>query len=185
MSESQTNGQAPESEIQEAQASVQAEIATLKDQVLRAHAEMENVRKRAERERDEGARYSIAAFARDMVAIADNLRRAIDAVDPAARENDPALRALFDGVELTERTLEAALERHGVKRLDPKGRKFDPNLHQAMFEVPNSGEADGTVVQVIEQGYMIGERLLRPALVGVAKGGGAGVSPGAQVDERA
>ncbi len=145
------------------------QIAELKDQVLRARAETENVRRRAAREKEDASRYAMANFARDMLGVSDNMHRALDAVPEDARGGDDAMGSLWQGVEMTERELLAALERHGIKRLDPVGEKFDHNLHQAMFEVPGADAEPGTVVQVVQAGYVIGERLLRPAMVGVAK----------------
>ena len=148
------------------------EVADAKDRMLRTLAEMENLRKRTAREVSDARTYGISGFARDVLDIADNLQRALDAVSAEARAAaDPELKALIEGVELTERSLHNALEKHGVKRFDPAGEKFDPNVHQAMYEVPDSSIPVGTVAQVIQAGYMIGERVLRPALVGVAKGG--------------
>ena len=153
-------------------ARLQAENAELKDRSLRVLAEMENLRRRTEREVRDASQYAIAAFARDMLTVGDNLRRALEALGPDAREGaDPAVKTLLDGVELTERELLKALEKHGVRRLSPQGERFDPNLHQAMFELPDPSVPNGTVVQVMQDGYVIGERVLRPALVGVAKGG--------------
>lgn len=144
----------------------------LKDQALRLAAEMENLRKRTARDVVEARSYSIAGFARDMLNVSDNLRRALDAVPTEAREKGEAgLNALVEGVEMTERAMLSALERHGVKQIDPKGERFDPHFHQAMFEVPDPSQPENTVVQVVQQGYVIGERVLRPAMVGVAKGG--------------
>jgi molecular chaperone GrpE len=157
--------------IESAQA-LAAEAAELKDRLLRTLADMENLRRRTEREVAEARAYGIAAFARDMLAVADNLRRALDAIAGEERASfPPAAIAFIEGVELTERELLKALEKNGVKRFDPLGEKFDPNLHQAMFEVPDPSSPAGTVVQVVQAGFMIGERVLRPALVGVAKGG--------------
>ena len=151
---------------------LEAQVAELKDKYLRAYAEAENTRRRAERDVADARAYSIAGFARDMLAVADNLGRALEAVDPAAREAaEGTLRALLDGVDLTGRELLKALEKHGVKKLEPIGQKFDPNFHQAMFEIPDDTVPAGTVVQVVQPGYGIGDRVLRPALVGVAKGG--------------
>jgi molecular chaperone GrpE len=148
------------------------EVADAKDRMLRTLAEMENLRKRTAREVSDARTYGISGFARDVLDIVDNLQRALDAVPAEARAAaDPGLKALIEGVELTERSLHNALEKHGVKRFDPAGEKFDPNVHQAMYEVPDSSIPVGTVAQVIQAGYMIGERILRPALVGVAKGG--------------
>ncbi|MFZ5791473.1 MAG: nucleotide exchange factor GrpE [Pseudomonadota bacterium] len=146
-----------------------AEIARLKDQLLRALAETENVRRRAQREREDVQRFAISNFAKDLLAVADNLGRALAAIPADALESDPALKNLFDGVSATERQLLGTFERHGIKRIDPMGEKFDSNLHQAMFEVPGSGQPPGTIVQVLQPGYLIQERLLRAALVGVAK----------------
>jgi len=153
-------------------AQLEAEKTDLKEKLLRTLADMENLRRRTEREVADARTYAVSNFARDMLNVADNFQRAIDSVPAEAREaGDPALKALVEGVELTEREMLKTLERYGVKRLDPEGQKFDPNLHQAMFEVPNPDVPSGTVVQVVQTGYVIGDRVLRPALVGVAKGG--------------
>ncbi len=146
--------------------------AELKDKLLRTLAEMENLRKRTEREVAEARLYGVASFARDLLGVADNMRRALDAVSPQLRASAEAgVRALIDGVELTERELLKALEKNGVRQFTPRGEKFDPNLHQAMFEVPDPSVPAGSIVEVVQPGYMIGERVLRPALVGVSKGG--------------
>jgi molecular chaperone GrpE len=155
------------------------EAADARDRMLRTLAEMENLRKRTSREVSDARTYGITGFARDVLDIADNLQRALDAVPAEARETaDPGLKALIEGVELTERSLLNTLEKNGVKKFDPAGGKFDPNFQQAMFEVPDPSVPSGTVVQVMQAGYMIGERVLRPALVGVSKGG-AKASPAA------
>lgn len=151
-------------------AALEAEAAELKDRVLRTIAEMENLRRRTEREVADARQYAIAAFARDMLTAGDNLARAIEAVPEEARSSSEALTALIDGVEMTERDLVNSLERHGVRKLDPLGQKFDPHLHQAVFEVPTSEQPAGTVMQVMQSGYVIGDRVLRPAMVSVAKG---------------
>jgi len=151
---------------------LQKEAADARDKVLRTLAEMENLRKRTAREVSDARAYGITGFARDVLEIADNLQRALDAVPAEDKANaDPGLKALIEGVELTERSLLNALEKHGVKKFDPSGEKFDPNFQQAMYEVPDASVPAGTVVHVVQAGYMIGERVLRPALVGVAKGG--------------
>lgn len=148
------------------------EAAEARDRWMRTLAEMENLRRRTEREVADARTYGIANFARDILAVADNMDRALKALDDELREKaDAAVKGLLDGVELTERELHKVLEKHGVKRLEPAGEKFDPNFHQAMFEVPDPSVPAGTVVQVVQAGYMIGDRVLRPALVGVAKGG--------------
>jgi molecular chaperone GrpE len=157
-------------------------IAELKDQNLRALAETENVRRRVQRDRDESLKFATTGLAKDLLPVADNLRRAIDAIPKDALEKDEALRSFATGVEMTERLLLAALERHQIKRIEALGQKFDSNLHQAMFEVPGTSQPAGTVVQVLEAGYTISDRLLRPALVGIAKaeaapfGGSGGIS---------
>jgi molecular chaperone GrpE len=146
--------------------------AELKDRLLRTLAEMENLRKRTEREVTDARLYGVASFARDILGVADNMRRALDAVSPELRASaEPGVKALIDGVELTERELLKALEKNGVRQFSPRGEKFDPNVHQAMFEVPNPSVPAGSVVEVVAPGYMIGERVLRPAMVGVSKGG--------------
>src|SRR4030081_691937 len=151
------------------------EAAESRDKMLRTLAEMENLRKRTAREVSDARTYSISGFARDVLDIADNLQRALDAVPAEARAAaDPGLKALIEGVELTERSLHNALEKNGVRKFDPAGEKFDPNVHQAMYEVPDPSVPAGTIAQVIQSGYMIGDSVLRPALAGVAKGGGTG-----------
>lgn len=148
------------------------EAADYKDKLLRSLAEMENLRKRTERQVADAREYGIAAFARDILAVADNMERALGALDADLREKaDAGTKALLDGVELTERELLKVLEKHGVKKFEPLDEKFDPNLHQAMYEMPDTSRPAGTVGRVIQPGYMIGERVLRPALVAVAKGG--------------
>jgi len=148
------------------------ELAEIKDRLLRTLAEMENLRKRTEREVTDARLYGVASFARDVLGVADNIRRALDAVPAEARAHANAgMKALVDGVELTERELLKALEKNGVRQFTPHGEKFDPNVHQAMFEVPDPSVPAGSIVQVVQPGYMIGERVLRPAMVGVSKGG--------------
>ncbi|MBR0737174.1 nucleotide exchange factor GrpE [Bradyrhizobium liaoningense] len=162
---------------------LQKEAAEARDRMLRTLAEMENLRKRTAKEVADSKLYGVTGFARDVLDIADNLQRALDAVPAEARAAaDPGLIALIEGVELTERSLLNALEKHGVKKFDPQGQKFDPNFQQAMFEVPDASVPSGTVVQVVQAGYTIGERVLRPALVGVAKGG-AKAAPAANNNE--
>lgn len=148
------------------------EVAELRDKMLRTLADMENLRKRTTREVADARAYGISGFARDVLDIADNLQRALDAVPADTRAAaDPGVKSLIEGVELTERSLLNTLEKNGVKKFDPSGEKFDPNFQQAMYEVPDPSVPAGTVVQVVQAGYMIGERVLRPALVAVAKGG--------------
>jgi molecular chaperone GrpE len=148
------------------------ENAGLKDRLLRALAEMENLRRRTDREVADAKTYGVTSFARDMLGVADNLRRALDHLPAAARESaDAATKSLIEGVEVTERDFLSRLTRHGVKKLEPLGERFDPNLHEALFEVPDESVPAGTVAQVVESGYTIGDRVLRPAKVGVSKGG--------------
>jgi molecular chaperone GrpE len=164
-------------------AALEAEKADLKDKLLRLMADMENLRRRTAREIADARSYGMTNFARDMLNVADNVRRAIESVPDEERASaEGAYKGLIDGIDLTERDLLVTLERHGVKRLDPQGQKFDPNIHQAMFEVPNPDVPTGTVVQVVQSGYVIGERVLRPALVGVAKGGPKAANAGSETD---
>src|SRR6201995_2528984 len=144
----------------------------LRDRLLRTLADMENLRKRTDREVADSRLYGVTSFARDILGVADNMRRALDAVGPELRASaENGVKALIDGVELTERELLKALEKNGMRQFSPQGEKFDPNVHQAMFEVPNPTVPAGSVVEVVAPGYMIGERVLRPAMVGVSKGG--------------
>jgi molecular chaperone GrpE len=155
-----------------ASTSLDRELADYKDRLLRTLADMENMRKRTEREVADSRVYGISAFARDILGVADNMHRAMQALDDELRAKaDDQLKALLDGVELTERELMNVLEKHGVKRIEPLNQKFDPNRHQAMFEVEDASVPSGTVIQVMQAGYLIGERVLRPALVAVSKGG--------------
>lgn len=156
----------------EALAKLIAERDEMKDRLLRTLAEMENLRRRTEREVADARSYAVTNFARDILNVADNIGRAIGSVPAEAREHaEGALKGLLDGIELTDRDLAKTLERHGVKVVEPKGQRFDPHRHQAMFEVPDADVPNGTVVQVVQNGYVIGDRVLRPALVGVSKGG--------------
>ena len=166
-------------------AEMQSEIERLQDERIRALAEMDNVRKRAEKQVMDERQYGASKFARDLLSVADNLRRAIDA--SAAQRGEPGVDAILTGVELTERELLSALEKNGVKRIEAKGAKFDPNFHQAMAEVPGTGQPHGTVVEVIQPGYTIADRLLRAAMVVVAKGEAAPPSapPGQAFDTKA
>lgn len=159
----------PEVDPVEALASENAE---LKDRLLRVHAEMENLRKRTERDVADTRSYAIAGFARDMLTATDALSRALMVIPAETRESaDGSLKSLIDGIELADREMQRLLAKHGVKPIEAAGQKFDPHKHQAMFEVPNPNVPEGTVVQVVQEGFAIGERVLRPAMVGVAKGG--------------
>ncbi len=151
-------------------AAIEAELADTRDHLLRALADTENIRRRYQRERDDAQKYAISGFAKDLLSAVDNLRRALDAM-PEAEITDPRTRSLLDGVAATERELLAAFERHGLTRIDPKGERFDHNFHQAIFEAERPGVATGTVIEVLQPGYVLHDRLLRPAMVAVAKGG--------------
>ena len=148
-----------------------AEAAELKDKLLRAHAEVENIRKRSEREKEETAKYAVSRFARDIVNVGDNFQRAIYAVPAGAAEKDAALKSFLDGVTMTERELLNVLERYGIKRVQPTNEPFNPHLHQAVMEIQRTDVPAGTVVQVFQAGFTIEDRVLRPAMVAVAKGG--------------
>lgn len=153
---------------------LQSQIADLTNRLLRSHADLDNLRKRAEREKQDTARYAISSFAKDTVSLVDNFERAVQAVDAAAVEQDPHLKALLEGVTMTEREFLNVLERHGVRRVTPKGDAFDPRLHQAVMERQDASVPNGTVVEVFQSGYTIEDRCLRPAMVVVARGGGKG-----------
>src|SRR5438477_5227958 len=176
-SESSTNSladQRPADAKEDPMVALAREAADYRDKLLRSLAEMENLRKRTERQVADARDYGIASFARDILAVADNMERALGALDAELREKaDAGTKALLDGVELTERELLKVLEKHGVKKFEPLGEKFDPNLHQAMHEVSDPALPPGSVAQVVQAGYKIGERVLRPALVAVSKGGAA------------
>ncbi|MBO0661197.1 nucleotide exchange factor GrpE [Jiella sp. CQZ9-1] len=153
-------------------AALEAENADVKDRLLRLAADMENLRRRTEREIKDARTYAISGFAREMLSVADNLSRALDAVPEEHRADESSgLKALIEGVEMTEKGLLGSLEKQGVRKLEPEGQRFDPNFHQAMFEIPNTEVPNGTVLQVVQAGYAIGDRVLRPAMVGVSKGG--------------
>lgn len=194
MSQEPQNEQTPEAAPAEAAASepaadsriaeLEAEITKLKNDVLYAKAETENVRRRLEQQAEDRAKYAVSNIAKDVLSVADNLRRALDAVPPTAREGNDIANTLTVGVEMTERELLSTFERYGIRAVPAHGTRFDPNLHQAMMEVEDTTQPEGTVVMVMQQGYQIHDRLLRPALVGVSKGGPK-TSPGEQVDTSA
>ncbi|MBA3042634.1 MAG: nucleotide exchange factor GrpE [Alphaproteobacteria bacterium] len=164
---------------------LKAENAELRDRFLRLAAEMDNLRRRTERELKDAKTYAVTGFARDMLAVSDNLRRALEALPEEARAAaDAGLSALVEGVEMTERGMLSTLERHGVRKIEAEGQKFDPNFHQAMFEIPNPDVPNNTVVQVVQAGYAIGDRVLRPAMVGVAKGGPKAEANGEAADAK-
>ena len=165
---------------------LRAEVADMRDRLLRALADAENTRRRAEREKQDTSQYAVTKFARDMLQIGDNFARALAAAPQALRDAaDPQLKAVLDGVEATERQLLAALERYGVKQIDTSDGRFDPNFHQAIAEVPGGDKPPGSIVDVVQAGYTIGERLLRPAMVTVAKRGDAPAASGNGIDTKA
>jgi molecular chaperone GrpE len=162
---------------------LRTEAEAQRDRALRALAEVENVRKRLERERDEARIYSVTRFARDFLTVADNLSRALAAIPADSRAKaDDSVKAVLDGVEATERELKAALARHGVKPIEAEGQRFDPHMHQAIAEVPAKDVEPGTVINVVQSGYTIGDRLLRPAMVTIAKPEGARAEGSAKPD---
>ena len=186
--ESQPNG--GENGASEVEA-LRAEAADLKDRLLRSLADAENLRRRSEREKLDASQYAVTKFARDMLSVADNLKRALDAYPAEARASaTPQVKAVIEGVEATERHLQSTLERHGIKLIDTNGARFDPNLHQAIAEVPADGKPPGSIVNVVQTGYLIADRLLRPAMVTVARSGSDGSSsppgntPGSTVDTK-
>ncbi|MBI1211495.1 MAG: nucleotide exchange factor GrpE [Alphaproteobacteria bacterium] len=165
-----------------------SEIAELKERYLRAAAETENVRKRAEREKNEVAQFAFQRFARDLLTVIDNFNRALDSVKPEARTSlPPAMGAVVEGIEATQRELLSIFERHGIKKIEAKGQRFNPNLHQAIAEMPSTEYAAGMVIDVAQTGYTLGERLLRPSMVMVSSGPGSAKNsaPGANVDTSA
>ncbi len=179
-------------------ATLEAQAADLKDQLLRALAETENLRQRSRREREDGVRYAPGPLAKDMIEVADNLNRALEAVPAEAVEADEHLKNLITGVQMTEKSLQSVFERHNIRRIDPLGERLDPHAHEAIFEVPDLSQPAGTIVQVVRAGYRLHDRLLRAAQVGVAKGGpapgakpngaqanGADNEPGSRVDTKA
>ena len=162
----------------------QAELAQVKDQMLRALAEAENVRRRTQKELHDTRKYAVAIFAKEMLGVADNFRRALEAVPQNAAQNE-ALKNLMAGIEATERQLLASFERFGIKKIEPLGELFDPNFHRVMMEMDDPDQPAGTVIQVLQPGYMIQDRLLREALVGVAKGGPVAGPAATKVDRSA
>jgi molecular chaperone GrpE len=160
--------EAVEPSAEERLAALEAELAEQKGQLLRALAETENVRRRAQRERDDSFKYAVAGFAKELLSVADNLRRALDSL-PESEVRDERTRGLLAGVAATERELLSVFERHGIQRIDPDGERFDHNLHQAIFEAERPGKPGGTIIEVLQPGYVLHDRLLRPAMVGVAK----------------
>ena len=182
--EVKTDEAAPETAGPDPVEVLRAENSELRDRVLRSAAEMENLRKRTEREVSDTRSYAIAGFARDMLTATDSLSRALMVLPAEARDSaDPTVKSLIDGIEMTEREMQRLLAKHGVKPIEAEGQKFDPHKHQAMFEVPDPSRPEGTVVQVVQAGFAIGDRVLRPAMVGVAKGGSSHAAAADAVDK--
>jgi molecular chaperone GrpE len=184
-----TAAPSPEPTLEAAERAIEAEMARLsaeamdfKDKLLRTLADMENLRRRTEREVKDARDYALTSFARDLLSVTDNFERALGAAPAELKENETA-KAFIDGVDLTGRELAKVLEKHGIRKVEPHGQKFDPNLHQAMFEIPNTEVPNGTVLQVLQAGFTIADRVLRPALVGVSKGGPKVVAEAAGVDK--
>ena len=175
--ESEAEEPSPKTRIVE----LEAELAEQKDRLLRALAETENVRRRGQREREDASKYAVAGFAKDLLSAADNLRRALDSL-PEAEVKDDRTRSMLAGIAATERELLSIFERHGMRRIDPKGERFDHNFHQAIFEAERPDQPSGIVVEVLQPGYVLHERLLRPAMVGVAKGGRKPAEPSDPAD---
>jgi molecular chaperone GrpE len=159
------------------------EAAEAKDKMLRALADAENTRRRAERDRADAHKFAVTGFARDMLSVSGNLRRALEAIPADQRNNNEQLKTIYEGVEATERELLRVFERNGITKIEPLNQKFDPNQHEVIFEIPSADKEAGTVLQVVEPGYMIHERLLRPARVGVAKNDGAPAA-GSKIDQQ-
>ena len=160
------------------------EAAESKDKMLRALADAENTRRRAERDRTDASKFAVTGFARDMLSVSDNLRRALNAIPAEQRNSNEQLKTIYEGVEATERELLRIFEKNGIVKVDPLNQKFDPNLHEVIFEIPSADKEAGTILQVVEPGYLIQERLLRPARVGVAKNDGSVVGAGSTIDQQ-
>jgi molecular chaperone GrpE len=165
---------------------LQTELDKTKDQMLRAMAEAENARKRAVKERDDASRYAVSNFAKEMLTVADNLRRALEAVPPDLLASEPRVKNLVDGIEATQREMLKTFEQNGIRKIDPMDELFNANFHEVLFESPGTGKPPGTVVQVVDTGYILHDRLLRPARVAVAKNEGQGNgTPGSNIDTQA
>jgi len=158
------------------------QAAEAQDKMLRALADAENTRRRAERDRTDSAKFSVTAFARDLLTVSDNLRRALNAIPSDHRDANEQLNTIYEGVEATERELLRVFEKNSISKIEPLNQKFDPNLHEVIFEIPSADKEPGIILQVVEPGYMIHERLLRPARVGVAKNDG-GSAAGSTIDQ--
>ena len=171
---------------QQAAEDLEAEINDLRERLTRAMAETENVRRRAERERQDAVKYATSPLAKDLLGVVDNLRRALESVPAEEVEGNETLKNLMSGVEMTEKELMSAFDKHGIRQMAVQpGDRFDPHYHEAMFEVPTDQQASGTVVHILQPGYMLHERLLRPARVGVAKSAGGQSNTQGNVDTSA
>tara|TARA_Y100001970_G_scaffold287376_1_gene411882 strand:+ start:9506 stop:10141 length:636 start_codon:yes stop_codon:yes gene_type:complete len=164
-----SEGDADDGEVETEETVLEQENADLKDKLLRSLADMENLRRRSQKDREDALKYSATNFARDILSVADNLRRAIESIPEEGDPDGVALAGFIEGIDLTERELLSTLDRHGIRKIEPTGEKFDPQFHEAMFEIPTSEAENGIVMQVVEVGYVIHDRLLRPARVGIAK----------------
>lgn len=170
---------------------LRTELSQMKDQAMRALAEAENARTRARKDREEASKFAVSSFAKDLLSVADNLRRALDAIPAELLEQHDQVKNLVDGIEATEREMLRSFERNNIVKIDPKGQPFDPNFHEVLFEAPIPGTPAGTVIEVIETGYALNGRILRPARVGIAKDDGSGTAPtgntdpGSQIDTEA
>ncbi|MCB1721447.1 MAG: nucleotide exchange factor GrpE [Rhodospirillales bacterium] len=168
---------------------LQEELAATRDQAKRALAEAENTRRRAVKEREDASKFAVSGFAKDLLEVSDNLRRALEAVPTDLLESEPRLKNLVDGIEATERTLLRTFEKHGIQKLEPMDELFDPNFHEVMFEAPAPGKPAGTIMQIMEAGYVLNDRILRPARVGVTKDDGSAPPeespPGGHIDTQA
>jgi molecular chaperone GrpE len=161
---------------------LEAEVASLKDQLLRAMAETENVRRRAQREREDSVRYAAVPVIKDLLGVADNLQRALESVPEDLAEGNEQMKNLRLGVEMTQKELQTVFERHNIRTIDPLGERLDPHLHEAMYEIEDPDKPAGTVVQVVQAGYRLHDRLLRPARVGISKGGAKAAAQGRNGD---
>lgn len=156
---------------------MQNELAEAKDKMVRAVAEAENTRRRAQKEREDARKFAISGFAKDLLSVSDNLRRALDAIPDELKNENEQIKSLVEGIEATERELLRAYEKNGITAIDTTNSVFDPNIHEVMFETPGTGQPGGTIIQTLEMGYMLNKRLLRPARVGIAKDDGSGEPP--------
>lgn len=174
--ETDAEDQAEDAPKEDSAPDLEGQLAETKDQLMRALAEIENTRRRAQKDRQDASKFAVQGFAKDMLSVADNLRRALDAMPEDAKSNEQ-MKNLIEGIEATEREMLRTFEKNGIQKLNPEGEMFNPNFHEVMFETPIPGQPAGTIIQVIEVGYMLNERLLRPARVGVAKDDGSGTPP--------